>query len=123
VKVDLTNGNSAELYDNLDHISNDERDALSYVLEDGEGTPLRRTKAFHRLIIQHSVKSWTLTEPIPSVDPSVLGRISGGDGRLLENVAASKMHFSEPVQADEAEPGSRPTSPSSPSSSRLRAAN
>lgn len=92
--IELTNGNSAELVDDLSGITNDQRDELEFAYAEASPAPdeekaseLRRLKSLWRAVIRLAIVSWTLPEPIPSEDPSVLGRISGLDGKLLEEAA------------------------------------
>lgn len=107
--VDLTNGNSAELLDSLDGITNDERDSLEFAYaETGRiygvggqlveaGSEARKLKALNRRLIELAVISWTLTEPIPKDDPSVLGRIKGLDGKRLEEAVWALKYSTEPI--------------------------
>src|SRR5687767_8571639 len=99
--VELTNDQSAEMLDNLDGITNDERDSIEMAYAEAgrvygpggqlleAGSEQRKLKALNRRIIELAVVSWTLAEPLPKDDPTVLGRINGRDGRKLEEAAWS----------------------------------
>lgn len=108
--VELTNGNSAELLDDLSGITNDERDSIelayaeaAWVFDEESGqmvdraSEVRKLKALNRRIIELAVVSWTLAQPLPKDDPTVLGRIVAGDGKALEKAAWALKYTAAPV--------------------------
>lgn len=124
MRVELTNGASAELLDSLDGITNDERDSIEYAYAEApaaeataeivrttvshpDGTvetterigprEVRKLKALSRRVLEIGIVSWTLELPLPKDDPSVLGRITARDGKLLEEAAYELRYSADPL--------------------------
>jgi hypothetical protein len=108
--LELSNGNSAELLDDLSGITNDQRDAIDVAYGEAlweydaavgkmvdRASEIRKLKAMNRRLTELAVISWTLPEPIPSKDPSVLGRINAADGLALENAAMAMRYTAKPI--------------------------
>lgn len=115
MRVELSGGQWAEMAENLDHITNDERDDLAYTFAETEGSQLRKSKALNRLLVRLGVTAWSLDLPLPREDPSVLGRIKGIDGRELEKAAWPLKFSTDGVDFQTPGDDASPSSPSEPS--------
>lgn len=100
MRVELSRGSWAEMAETLDHISNDQRDEIECLYVETPGSTVRKMKALNRALITAGVLAWSLDEPIPSEDASVLGRISGADGKALETAAWGLRYSTAPVDFD-----------------------